>query len=73
MPIRKERRKARRVADLAHQRFDLLARVLAHQGRVVDDPRNGLLRYPGQTRDVVDRGGLAFGQSVRRRIGFAAQ
>ena len=44
-----ERQSARqrvwRVAHLSHQRFDLLARVLAHQRRTVDDPGHRLLRH----------------------------
>ena len=66
MPIRNERAERQaarlrigRVADLAHQRLDLVAGVLAHQRRVVDDARHGLLRDPGQAGDVVDRRRLA--------------
>ncbi len=57
------------VAALLHQCAHAFASVLAHQRRVVEHARYGLLRHARKPRDVVD-GGLADGLRRRRRGRF---
>ena len=52
-----------RKAVLGDHRLDPFAGLFLDEGRVVDDPRDGLLRHLGQPGDVVDGGGLAAGPS----------
>ncbi len=59
----------RRIAGLGDHRLDALAGFLLHEGRGVDDTRDGLLRHPGQARDVVDRGAPAAALGFRRIVG----
>ena len=67
------RHRVGRVTHFPHQSFDLLARVLTHQRRVVDDARDGLLGNARQPCDVVDRGSLAGSNGRCGRFGRLAR
>ena len=53
-----------RKAQFGDHRLDLLAGVRLDEGRLVDDPRDGLLGYAGDAGDVVDGRRAAWRQAV---------
>ena len=62
--------RVRDIAEIRDHLFDALARLFVEQGRAVDDPADGLLRYAGDARHIVDRrlAGLLHGTGCKAAV-----